>query len=53
MEEDNDIYEMFLAIMKQLRPDAPAGRMRILSKDPRYSTDDPAIKSSNTKHIER
>lgn len=53
MEEDNDIYEMFLEIMAQLHAEDPDGRMHILSKDPRYSAEDPAVKSTNTKHIER
>ena len=50
MEEDNDIYELFLEIMEQLQSEDPDGRMRILSKDPRYAADDPAAKP---KHIER
>ena len=45
MDEDNDIYEMFLMIMEQLQSEEPNGRMRILSKDPRYAADDPAAKT--------
>ena len=44
MEEDNDIYELFLEIMEQLQSEDPDGRMRILSKDPRYAADDPKAK---------
>ena len=50
MEEDNDIYELFLEIMEQLQSEDPDGRMRILSKDPRYAADDLTAKP---KHIER
>lgn len=53
MEEDYDIYEMFLKIMEQLQSEDPNGRMRILSKDPRYAADDPAHQATTTKHIER
>ena len=46
MDEDNDIFELFLEIMERIQDDDSGGRMRILSKDPRYATDDPA---ANTK----
>lgn len=42
MDEDNDIFEMFLELMEQLQSEDPDGRMRLLSKDPRYAADDPA-----------
>ena len=42
MDEDNDIFEMFLELMEQLQSEDPDGRMRLLSKDPRYAADGPA-----------
>ena len=36
MDEDNDIFEMFHELMAKLDADDPEGRMRILSKNPRY-----------------
>ena len=42
MDEDNDIFEMFLELMEQLQSEDPDGRMHLLSKDPRYAADDPA-----------
>lgn len=38
---DDDIFEMFQELMEQLEFDDPNGRMRLLSKDPRYAADDP------------
>ena len=52
MEEDNDIYEMFLEIMEQLYVEDTGGRIRILSKNPRYAADDPAA-NTKTKQKER
>lgn len=34
MDEDNDIFEMFLEMMEHLDLDDPNGRMRVLGKDP-------------------
>ena len=53
MEEDNDIFEMFLEVMEQLEPENPDGRMRVLSKDPRYAADDPAASKPKNRYIER
>ena len=51
MDEDEDIFEMFQELMEQLDPDDPAGRMRLISKNPRYAADDPA--ATKPKYIER
>ena len=51
MDEDEDIFEMFQQLMEQLDPDNPAGRMRLISKNPRYAADDPA--ATKPKYIER
>ena len=49
MDEDNVVYEMFLELMSRLDADDPDGRMRILSRNPRYAEDDePAITKSIT-----
>ena len=53
MEEDNDIFEMFLEVMEQLEPENPDGRMRVLSKEPRYAADDPAASKPKNRYIER
>lgn len=62
MDEDNDIFDMFLAIMEQMQSNDPEGRMRMLSKNPRYAADNPGYKkekanskelTQKTKHIER
>jgi hypothetical protein len=50
---DDDIYEMFLEIIDQIHTDDADGRMRLLSKDPRYVSDPPAEQTSKNKHIER
>jgi hypothetical protein len=42
MDEDNDIFEMFLELMEQLQSEDPDVRMRMLAKDPHYAVDDPA-----------
>lgn len=36
---DDDIYDMFLEIMDQIHTDDADGRMRVLSKDPRYAAE--------------
>ena len=51
MDEDEDIFEMFQELMAQLDSDDPEGRMRLISKNPRYAADDPAAPKS--KYIER
>ena len=53
MDEDNDIFEMFLEVMEQVDSSDPDGRMRVLSKDPRYAADDPAAPRTKNRYIER
>ena len=53
MEEDNDIFEMFLELMERVQDENPDGRMRVLSKDPRYAADDPAAQKTKNRYIER
>lgn len=53
MDEDNDVFEMFQQIMEQLQDNDPDSRMRVLSKNPRYATDDPAAQNIKSKNIER
>lgn len=52
MDGDEDIYEMFQELMEQLDDGDPAGRMRMLSKDHRYGTEDPQA-TLKSKHKER
>ena len=49
--DDEDIFEMFQELMAQLDSDDPDGRMRLITKNPRYATDDPA--ATKPKYIER
>lgn len=51
MDEDNDIFEMFLETLNET--DDEEGRMRILSKNPRYATDEPDAHNQKRRHIER
>lgn len=51
MDEDNDIFEMFLETLNET--DDEEGRMRILSKNPRYAAEESAIQKTTRKHIER
>ena len=51
MDEDNDIFEMFLETLNETEDEE--GRVRILSKNPRHSADDPATSKPKRKHIER
>lgn len=62
MDEDNDIFDMFLAMMEQIQSKDSDGRMRMLSKNPRYAADSPGYKKDGAnsneltpkiKHIER
>ena len=53
MEEDNYAFEMFQELMQQLDDDNDTARIRVLSKDPRYAADDPAVEPIKTKHKER
>ena len=51
--DDEYVFEMFLEMMDQLDSDDSDGRMRVLSKEPRYAADDPATQQIKPKHIER
>ena len=42
MDDDIYVFEMFLQIMQLFEDDIPDSRMRVLSKNPRYTADDPA-----------
>ena len=42
MDDDMYLYDMFQKLMQQLDDDNDTGRMRVLSKEPRYAADDPA-----------
>jgi len=53
MEEDEYIFELFLKVMERIENDDAGGRLRILSKDPRYAVDDPVQIKPNKKHIEK
>ena len=50
MDEDNYAFEMLQALMQQLDDDNGSGRMRVLSKDPRYAAESLAAqqKTRNT-----
>ncbi len=47
--DDEDIFEMFLELMAQLDDDDPSGRIRLISKNPRYAADSPAAPKHNNK----
>lgn len=51
--DDEDIFEMFLEMMEQLESDDPTGRMRVISKTPRYAADSPAAPKQKHNYIER
>lgn len=53
MEEDEYVYELFLDVMERIENDDADGRLRMLSKDPRYAPDDPVQIQPNIKHIEK
>ena len=48
MENDEYIFELFLEVMKRVEDDDADGRLRLLSKDPRYAADDPAQRPKKT-----
>ena len=48
MDEDNDIFEMFLELITQ----APWGG-NVPNTDPQYTTDSSVAQFANTKYIER
>ena len=53
MEEDEYVFELFLKVMECIENDDADGRLRMLSKDPRYAADDPVQVMPNKKHIEK
>lgn len=42
MDDDIYVFEMFQQMIQQLEEETQDGRMRVLSKEPRYAADDPA-----------
>ena len=50
MDEDTHIYDMFLELMAKLAADDPEGRMRMLSKNPRYEEPNEPATHKNTTH---
>lgn len=53
MDEDEYVFELFLETMKRIEADEADGRLRMLSKNPRYAEDNPAPNQPNKKHIEK
>ena len=53
MEEDEYVFELFLKVMERIENDDADGRLRMLSKDPRYAADDPVRVMPNKKHVEK
>ena len=53
MDEDEYVFELFIEMMERIEDDTEDGRLRLLSKDPRYRTDDPVQMQPNIKHIEK
>ena len=51
--DDEDIFEMFLELMEQVDLEDPDGRMRVISKNPRYAADNPAAPKQKHNYIER
>ena len=51
--DDEEIYEMFLELIEQLDLQDPDGRIRVLSKLPRYTTEEPTTQQMKPKYIER
>ena len=51
--DDEDIFEMFLEMMEHVDLEDPDGRMRVISKNPRYAADSPAAPKQNHHSIER
>lgn len=49
MDDDTDIFEMFLELMVKLATDDPEGRMRVRSQNPRYAESD-EINVEKAKH---
>ena len=42
MDEDDYMFEMMQDLLASLQADGPNGRMRVISKDPRFAADIPA-----------
>lgn len=53
MDEDEYIFDLFVETMERIKNDTAGGRLRMLSKDPRYAADDPEQIKTNIKHIEK
>ena len=53
MDEDEYVFEMFIEAMERMENDSADGRLRMLSKDPRYAADDPVKIELAKKHIEK
>ena len=53
MDEDEYVFEMFIEAMERLKNDDADGRLRMLSKDPRFVVDDPVRVKPNKKYIEK
>lgn len=53
MDEDEYVFEMFIEAMERMHSEDEEGRLRMLSKDPRYAADDPDRVKPNKKHIEK
>ena len=51
--DDEEIFEMFLELIEQLDLQDPDGRIRVLSKLPRYTTEEPTTQQIKPKYIER
>ena len=50
MDEDYEIFEMFLELVMKLGADDPDGRMRVLSHNPRFDEDAEKTAEKNRKH---
>ena len=53
MDEDEYVFDMFLEVIARMEKDDADGRLRMLSKDPRFIADDPDQVKPNKKHIEK
>ena len=53
MDDDIYMFEMFQQMMQQLLENSPDGRMRMLSRTPRYAADDPAKRKPDKKRGNR
>ena len=53
MDDDAYIFDLFLEAMERLENDGADGRVRRLSKDPRYAADDPAQSKPTKTHTEK